>query len=170
MGATWDNLTKSAQPAPTPGATQSGSAQTATGQKPVADVPAKKLHRVRPGDTLSGIAKEYLGAGGSSDAILKANPQLKRGRSLKIGEMLFIPEKAVPAVASAAKSLTAQSAAAPNAAAATYQVRDGDTFYSIAKDVYGDSSKWGELYRLNRALVKGDPKRLKPGMVLKLLK
>jgi nucleoid-associated protein YgaU len=177
VGATWDNLTKSNKPVGTPASPVAGTStsgtpnaaaqpvQSAGSLKPSTASPTQRLHRVKPGDTLSGIAKEYLGPTGKSDAILKVNPQLRRGRALKIGEMLFIPEggSAVAAVAPKPEPSAPQAATA-----ATYRVAEGDSFYSIARDVYGDSARWGELYRLNRAVVKGDPKRLKVGMVLKL--
>ena len=53
-------------------------------------------------------------------------------------------------------------------ASKTYQVREGDTFYSIAKGLYGNSARWMEIYQLNKTVLKNDPKHLKPGMVLKL--
>lgn len=52
--------------------------------------------------------------------------------------------------------------------ASTYTVREGDTFYSIARRVMGDERRWNDLLQKNRTLVKGDPRRLRPGMVLNL--
>ncbi len=59
-------------------------------------------------------------------------------------------------------------AGAARAAAASYTVREGDTFYSIARKTLGDERRWKELFQKNRTMVKGDPKRLRAGMVLML--
>ena len=50
----------------------------------------------------------------------------------------------------------------------TYKVQPGDSFYSIAKKMYGQPGRWKDVYAANRALVKNDPKRLRPGMMLRI--
>lgn len=50
--------------------------------------------------------------------------------------------------------------------ARTYKVQSGDSFFGIAKTQLGNGARWKELFELNKALVKGDPNRLRPGMVL----
>jgi nucleoid-associated protein YgaU len=47
-------------------------------------------------------------------------------------------------------------------------VRAGDSFYSIARDVLGDASRWRELLELNSALVDGEPTNLRVGQVVQL--
>ena len=47
-----------------------------------------------------------------------------------------------------------------------YVVRDGDSFYTIAKRVLNDGKRWEEIYEMNKVLVKNSPKRLRPGMTI----
>ena len=162
-----------------------------------------KKHAIESGDTLSSIADKYYGSSGPDkiNALLKANPQIKDPRAMKVGDTVTVPEWNKPAggtVAPAAK--TAAEPAKPGTPVAakppvpgpgnppaktggaaseasgnpppdsgkTYSVREGETFYSIAKAKLGNANRWEELYKLNKDLVKGDPKRLKPGMTIKL--
>ena len=46
---------------------------------------------VKAGDTIGGIAKEFYGNAKYADVILKANPQVKDPKRLKIGTKLIIP-------------------------------------------------------------------------------
>ena len=46
---------------------------------------------VKAGDTIGGIAKEFHGNAKYADVILKANPQVKDAKRLKIGTKLIIP-------------------------------------------------------------------------------
>ena len=46
---------------------------------------------VKAGDTIGGIAKEFYGNAKYADVILKANPQIKDAKRLKIGTKLVIP-------------------------------------------------------------------------------
>ena len=46
---------------------------------------------VKAGDTLTGLAKEFYGDAKYYDVILKANPQIKNPKRLKIGMKLVIP-------------------------------------------------------------------------------
>jgi len=55
----------------------------------------------------------------------------------------------------------------PASAPATYTVRKGDTFYSIARKVYGDPARAADLVRANRDRVP-DPTRLRVGQTIVL--
>jgi nucleoid-associated protein YgaU len=46
-----------------------------------------------------------------------------------------------------------------------YEVREGDTLWSIAELVLGDASLWPALYRANRDRIK-DPREVYPGQRL----
>lgn len=46
---------------------------------------------VKAGDTIGGIAKEFYGNAKYAEVILKANPQVKDAKRLKIGTKLIIP-------------------------------------------------------------------------------
>ncbi|MNE87947.1 LysM domain/BON superfamily protein [compost metagenome] len=50
----------------------------------------------------------------------------------------------------------------------TYTVKSGDTLSKIAKLELGSSSKWKDIYNLNKAVIGSDPKLIKPGQRLVL--
>ncbi len=150
--------------------------------------PQPRQHTIAGGDTLVAVSQKYFGDDRRVAEILAANPQIKDPRRLKIGDVIVIPSSATPPNAGGAAepraptppartSLTdkAETAAADNlsgrpsaSAAKTYQVKEGDTFYGIAKALYGDGTRWHEIYALNKTAMKNDPRRLRPGMVLSL--
>jgi nucleoid-associated protein YgaU len=157
---------------------------------PAANIPSgwPKQHKIASGETIAILAQHYYGDSSRTAEILEANPQ-KDPRRLKIGDAIVIPAPKETAQAAAKpeskspteaaeKTQTAKPAEVAKASGAekpaqasaskTYQVREGDTFYSIAKAVYGNGGRWTEIYQLNKATLKNDPKHLKPGMVLKL--
>ena len=51
---------------------------------------------------------------------------------------------------------------------ATYVVKDGDTLYEIARRQLGRSSRWAEVYELNRDAIGEATDRLEPGIRLAL--
>lgn len=72
-----------------------------------------------------------------------------------------------PAVATTGVSLTGAVIRPESVATSrSYTVREGDTLYGIAEKAMGKGARWKELLDKNRATLKNDPKRLKPGMVL----
>ena len=62
----------------------------------------------------------------------------------------------------------AESAGMKPAAGGTYRVQPGDSLGSIARDVYGDFSRWIEIYTANSASIGTDPNKLPASIVLKL--
>ncbi len=122
-----------------------------------------KQHKVEYGETLYGISVQYYGRSSGTSAILKANPGVKNAKSLREGQTLMIP-----AIDSAPVELAAAAPPAPALAPGrtAYVVRDGDSFYTIAKRVLNDGKRWEEIYEMNKALVKNSPKRLRPGMTI----
>jgi hypothetical protein len=48
----------------------------------------------------------------------------------------------------------------------TYVVSEGDYLIKIAKQVYGDSSRWREIYDANKDLIGSNPDLIQPGMEL----
>ena len=127
-----------------------------------------KKHTVAAGDTLSEIADLYYGRAGRFGVILEANPHLEGPHALKIGAIITIPAPPDPVSAKAARTTARPSRPPSHAAATTYRVRRGDSFYSIARAHYGSGLRWTEVFELNKELVKNDPKRLRPGMVIRL--
>jgi nucleoid-associated protein YgaU len=51
---------------------------------------------------------------------------------------------------------------------ATYTVKAGDSLSAIAGKVLGNSSRWNEIYALNRDLIGPDPGMIRVGMTLKI--
>ena len=108
------------------------------------------VHKVRSGDTLSEIARAY----GSSTHAIKSVNKIRNARALRLGQKLMIPKTGVrkPRKKSGANTQKAiarlkkqkRKAAAPTkiatslpsksrANSTTYQVRSGDTLWSIAR-------------------------------------
>jgi nucleoid-associated protein YgaU len=64
------------------------------------------------------------------------------------------------------ESGSSSAAAKPGAdAPRTYEVRKGDSLSKIAKRVYGDASKWRQIFEANTDKLK-DPDKIFPGQVL----
>lgn len=158
------------------------SAENATGRRsgtvpsgnrmPASPVVWPKRHTIVAGDTLSEIALRYYDDSEAVRLIVEANPQVRDPHALRIGDVLAIPRPSRHATTPPAESKTGRRVDAPSKARAsppkTYRVRAGDTFYSIAKATLGSGERWREIYKLNKDLVKGDDKGLRPGMVVKL--
>lgn len=152
----------------------------------IGEAAATESHRVQPGDTYQSLSMMYYGDARFAVFLMRSNPQISGGR-LQPGQVVKIPPRpgqpaptstVPPSVAtrrtppaSTATSrptpLRGESATAGNAAR-SYTVREGDSFYAIARDVLGNAARWQELFELNRDAVKGDPKRLRIGQVIQL--
>ena len=70
---------------------------------------------------------------------------------------------AMAAVVGPLSTAAAQAAAEPR----TYTVKQGDTLMSIARQLFGDATRWREIYDLNSDQL-SSPERIYPGMVLKV--
>ena len=119
-----------------------------------APVPTYVVHRVRSGDTLSGIAKKYRT---SVRAIMDRN-NLRRSSYLKVGWKLKIPTRG--AVASAAKKPRVY-AAKPKAGVMEYVVRQGDSLWKIA-------NRFGTTTKAIKSLNHLRSTRLQVGQVLSI--
>lgn len=58
-------------------------------------------------------------------------------------------------------------AAAPAEALRSYTVESGDSLWKIAEDLYGDGSKYTQIFEANRDIL-DDPDRIFPGQELKI--
>ncbi len=108
-------------------------------------VPAKteKMYTVQAGDTLETIAAMVYGNRYKWSQLVAAN-QEKLGKPpyvLLVGMQLRVPP---------AESATPENRAAQLNNDGTYTVQSGDSLGSIARKLYGASSKWSTLYELNR--------------------
>jgi len=126
-----------------------------------ADTPSagERTHTVGKGDTLSILAEVYYGSQRYTGLIARANPRLVDANHLPVGTVLRIPP-----LKEGRPTAGAPVARRPN----TYVVGEGDTFYGIAERLLGSGARWTELFELNKQVVKGDPKHLRPGQVLEL--
>lgn len=151
---------------------------TASNRTPAApDWP--KRYVIQEGDTLADLAVQFYDDSRLAGAILAANPKIKSPRHLRIGQQIVIPAPTGPrnaestgprhaAPANASAVARRDNDPTTNAQVRTYTVRQGDTLYGIARRTCGDGDRWPEILRLNHALLKGEPKRLSPGMILTL--
>nr|WP_294695822.1 LysM peptidoglycan-binding domain-containing protein [uncultured Friedmanniella sp.] len=112
-----------------------------------ADDPSAVVHEVRPGDDLWSLAERYYGSGPEWRRIAAANPDRLTGGPdrLEVGWRLRVP------------GVRDSTASGPGV-----MVRAGDTLSGIAGRALGDSERWPELYRANRAVL-ADPDVLEPG-------
>lgn len=56
-----------------------------------------------------------------------------------------------------------------NGSSATfYVVKEGDCLWDIAGDMLGDSTKWDDIYEINKDVIGEDPNYIMPGMELQL--
>lgn len=149
---------------------------------------AMERHRVRPGDTLAKVAEIYYGDDKRVSVLAKANPELPITGALPENMMVRIPalednehDFSDRDIASAPESLargklasdpsterSKQVAPHDSRTLRTYQVQDGDSFYTIAVKELGEASRWPELYDINKEIVGNDPNRLRAGLVLKI--
>jgi nucleoid-associated protein YgaU len=50
--------------------------------------------------------------------------------------------------------------------AKTYVTREGDNLTTIAQEVYGDASRWSEIYEANKKTIGDDPNLIQIGATL----
>jgi len=85
-------------------------------------------YRVRRGDTLSAIAREF---GVSTTELVRVN-RLKSSQSIRAGQVLMIPQ-APGAVSRVTRSAAPRGVVPTPAAGFTYTVKKGDTLWSISR-------------------------------------
>jgi nucleoid-associated protein YgaU len=136
-----------------------------------------QLHKVRDGDTLSSLARHYLGSSKRFLEIYEANRELLSNPDLlPIGAELKIPpaEVAVRTTTPAARvdppltplpARPAERLPSSSGSRRTYRVKMGDTLDAIAKRFYGDGNRYAEIYEANRERLKA-PADLREGLLL----
>ena len=113
-----------------------------------------RKHKIRPGDTLGGIALATLGSTRHWRAIEAANPGIN-SKKLPLGKEIVIPD-----VGSSGGSPVAP---AKSSAPQTYTIVPGDSPAKISKHFFG-TEKYDKLIMSANGIV--DPKKLKVGRVL----
>ncbi|MCF6186892.1 MAG: LysM peptidoglycan-binding domain-containing protein [Desulfobulbaceae bacterium] len=111
--------------------------------EPAVPVETKKMYTVQAGDTLETIAAMVYGNRYKWSQLVAAN-QEKLGSPpyvLLVGMQLRVPPP---------ESATPENRAALLNNDDTYTIQSGDSLGSIARKLYGASSKWSTLYELNR--------------------
>ena len=135
----------------------------------------RQTHRVRDGDTLSSLARDYLGSSKRYLEIYEANRDVLASPDLlPIGAELKLPfpdevvRQAAPeaSVQRPLESLSPRPAPPPPAGVKrTYRVKAGDTLVAIAKQFYGDGERYEEIYEANRQRLQV-PDDLREGLLL----
>ncbi|HUW84697.1 MAG TPA: LysM peptidoglycan-binding domain-containing protein [Phycisphaerae bacterium] len=140
---------------------------------PAQPASAVSIYVVKENDNLTKIARQVLGTASPEaiQAIYEANREnLKNINHLCVGQQLRIPKS----LDTASQARRAPSKPAGNGLAnrsesayRSYQVRQKDTWSSIARHELGDRARWRELYELNRGKFP-NPNRIRPGVRIKL--
>jgi nucleoid-associated protein YgaU len=141
-------------------------------------------YTVVSGDTLSSIVQRHYGSRSKRhiDAVLDANRSVLTNPDIvKVGMVLVLP--AVTPDTTDAGSSTQHAGASANQSAGQkrlrdqsadppdgfrwYQVRANDRYVTIARDELGDSSRWRELFELNKDKFP-NPDKIRVGVRIKL--
>ncbi|WP_428389586.1 LysM peptidoglycan-binding domain-containing protein [Mucisphaera sp.] len=113
---------------------------------------------VQPGDSLARIANRYLGSTDRWEEIYSLNrDQLSSPNRVMAGMTLKLPSEAI----------STRSTTTPSTAEKTHTVTAGDSLSRIAARHLGSTSRWNDVYQLNRDRIK-DPDRLVVGTELRL--
>lgn len=143
----------------------------------------KNVHVVKPGESVSSIARDVLGSTDYADEIVAAN-SLKNPEVIEVGQELTLPEvgtaeamaetkTAEPTVAVTVKVEEKMEGKVETTAATTggkiegtsYVVQKGDTLMTIAERAYGNKALYTRIMSANGLR---NPNRIEVGMTLKL--
>lgn len=102
---------------------------------------------------------------GNVNGVSRVHDQLRVGAAPRVATPAGVPGSA-GAPTGAAMHGAGDGQAAPWASK-TYTVKSGDTLSGIAKEVYGDASKYPRIFEANKPMLK-DPDRIYPGQVLRI--
>jgi nucleoid-associated protein YgaU len=142
---------------------------------------SEETYSIRPGDTYWKISQRFYGSGAYFKALYEHNRRsLRDPDRVQAGVSLNIPDEATlrrlypelcPAGTrkpTAAAGRATRAVATTRNTSATYVVEEGDTLYEIARRQLGKSSRWGEIFELNRDVLGDKLDALSPGTELVL--
>jgi nucleoid-associated protein YgaU len=137
-----------------------------------------RLYPVKQDDTYWTIAQEAYGSGAYFRALFQYNQQHgAKTERLHNGVQLRLPDEATlrrlypelcPRQQRLASAARATRASANLVDGRPYVVREGDTLYEIARRELGKSTRWAEIYELNRDAIGGVTAPLEPQTTLVL--
>ena len=140
------------------GSSDSGSSSESNSTVITAGTIQTITYTVQPGDTLSKIAKKYLGSASLWRKIYEDNKAaIKNPNIIHVGQKLIIN---LPGTATAVSTTAAVSTNAN-----TYVVQPGDNLWKIAKKVYGQGFAWKKIFDANSNTV-SNPGNIRVGQVL----
>jgi len=145
----------------------------------------KNVHVVKPGESVSSIARDELGSFDYTDELVKAN-SLKNPEVVEVGQELILPavgklaateetaqvteamKKEEPTSAPKMKNDKGKTTSAMTSGKITgtsYVVQKGDTLMTIAERAYGSKAMYTRIMSANGLR---NPNRIEVGMTLKL--
>jgi LysM repeat protein len=86
--------------------------------------------------------------------------------SITLKEYRFVSFAKVNSSQSKAKAPSKPSRPSTKSQPKTYTVKKGDSLWKIAKNVYGDGSKWRQIYEANKKVIGKNPNLIYPGQKL----
>ncbi len=105
---------------------------------------------------------------GNVDGVDKVDDRIQIGRpQATAGGSVPNQFPGVPGAVGASTSMSHKSPAEAPWSSKTYTVKSGDTLSKIAKEMYGDSSKYQGIFEANKPMLK-DPDKIYPGQVLRV--
>jgi nucleoid-associated protein YgaU len=121
-----------------------GSPEIANTAKPVRKETAEGSRvQVQRGDTLWGLAKEYVGRGEDWPLLAANNPQVTEPARLPVGTWLRVPEKAAN---------TQPSLPPAQQSSRHVRVERGDSLWKLTEAQFGDGRAWGCVAQANPQL------------------
>ncbi|HYE01894.1 MAG TPA: LysM peptidoglycan-binding domain-containing protein [Phycisphaerales bacterium] len=129
--------------------------------------PRLRRYTVRAGDTsFEHIAARQLGDRARAADIAQANPFVDPTRLVPGRTVLNLPQDG-NVQGRLVTELVPASEAEPPPKHQTYTIASGDTLSGISAKVYGDSSRWRDLFEANRDVL-ADPDRLTAGVTIRI--
>lgn len=148
-----------------------------TGQKPFQFIVTRKMPTGSPlyGTNIKVSMEDYRITEDAEDGFdVSVKIKLKQYReygtksvSVK-GAVTDVPGNTVGTYTVSMKQTRSRESAPATDRVRSYTVKPGDTIFGIAKEMYGDGSKYTTIYENNRDVIKGGPYDLKAGQVLHL--